>query len=190
MGKPVFAGDRVIAHKSGMRSYVNPRAYEATAQKPPPEFHVNPKIVSGLIIGTMVIVLAWFIFASPFFRVSTIQIKGNPKDETKVAIETLRGKNIFLNGGQKAEETIARQQPGIKQIKVLRGLPHIVVVEFVERDPVAIWQTQGKSYLVDKDGYVFKEGDGDYPKIKVINDWFEIRSPVSTAKSLPSFILG
>lgn len=45
----------------------------------------------------------------------------------------------------------------IKEARVSRRLPDTLVVEIVEREPVAIWQEEGKLSLIDKTGYPLQE---------------------------------
>jgi cell division protein FtsQ len=44
----------------------------------------------------------------------------------------------------------------IKTVTVQRRLPNLLYIKLVERQPIALWQRQGKHYLVDKDGVVIK----------------------------------
>ena len=44
----------------------------------------------------------------------------------------------------------------IKTATVQRRLPNLLYIKLVEREPIALWQRQGKHYLVDKDGVVIK----------------------------------
>lgn len=165
MAKPIFSGERVIDTKRGIRSYVDPKAFHAT----PPQEHAPfrlPRwvgVVTGIgIVGGFII---WFFIGSSFFKITSIEIRGDAKPETAAAVQKLVGKNIFLIGGKKAEQSLTDQQPGIKEIKVIRGLPHSVIIALVERDPAVIWESGGMRYLVDKEGIAFKQADGAYPRI-------------------------
>lgn len=165
MAKPVFPGEHVVGNKIGLRSYVNPKIYEPTPPKPTPEFRVSPLIIKTAIAFGLIVIVVWVLFASPIFKIKHIQVKGQARPETLSAIKTLNGKNIFLIGSHKSEAAMIRLQPGIKNIKILRGLPDSLIIELVERDPALVWVTQSKSYLIDKDGYVFKESESNLPKI-------------------------
>src|SRR5205085_434000 len=48
------------------------------------------------------------------------------------------------------------QLPWIREARVSRRLPDTIVVEVVERVPVAIWQQQGRYSLVDAEGVVLE----------------------------------
>lgn len=164
MANIFFKGDRVVS-KNRVRSYVNPKIYDPT---PPPEktFIKFSPLLARLILAVIFVgILGWFFLTSSVFKVENIEIKGDAGDETKFAIETLRNKNIFLIGGKKAEREIAKKQPGIKKINIVRGIPHTLVVSLVERDTAVLWVSNGKTYLTDKDGIAFKESDTNYPKI-------------------------
>ena len=46
--------------------------------------------------------------------------------------------------------------PWIREARVSRRLPETLVVEVIERVPVAVWQQQGRLYLVDVEGVVLE----------------------------------
>lgn len=117
-------------------------------------------IVGGLGIGV------WFLLTAPIFQVRQLEIQGEVKPETQAEIEKLKGRNIFLLGGRRAEEKLREQQPSIKRIKIVRGLPDIVRIQVVERDPVLVWKSQDKYYLLDKEGYAYKEVPGEHPTVQ------------------------
>ena len=157
MGKPLFSGEKVINQKRGLRSYVDPKIYNPTPKQEKMGIHIQAKYYYFLIFIILIIGLVYMIYYSDIFKIENIRIQGDAKPETIVAVEELKGKNIFLIGGKKAEKELVKKQPGIKKIKIIRGLPSSVVIELVERDGTLIWGSQGKKYLVDKDGVIYKE---------------------------------
>lgn len=169
MGKLLFSGDRLANKKKGLRSYVDPKIYNPTTKIEKNGFHLPKQF--GYISIIVILGLGWlyFIFYSAFFRINNIQIHGDAKTETIAAVEQIRGKNIFLIGGKKAENDLIEKQPGIKKIKIIRGLPSSVIIELVERDGALVWGSEGKKYLVDKDGVIYKEVQDssglDYPYV-------------------------
>lgn len=48
----------------------------------------------------------------------------------------------------------------VKDARVTRRLPDTLVIDVVERDPVAVWQHEGKLSLIDVDGVVLQSLDG------------------------------
>ncbi len=44
----------------------------------------------------------------------------------------------------------------VKDARISRRLPDTLVVDIVERDPVAVWQNEGKLYLIDVQGVVLQ----------------------------------
>lgn len=149
---------------SKYKSYANPKIYDPTPPKPKKPFYrrqLNIKL-AGMAVGIVLVV--WVILFSPIFRIKHISVKGNPSEQSKELIDNLAGINIFLVTKARTQE-IAKKQPGIKRIKVLRGIPNSIIVDLIERDPALIWETQGKKYFVDKEGYLYKEGESIYPKV-------------------------
>lgn len=133
----------------------NPRIFEPT-----PKF--KPKVLTRIkFFSALTIVLAatliWFLLYSPYFQVKNILIEGDALEETRVTIEQLKGRNIFLIGGRKAEKDLQEKQPWIKSIKIIRGIPDTVRVRLIERDAAFAWKTGQNIYLIDKEGVVFKQ---------------------------------
>lgn len=165
MSKPIFAGERVITRTRPVRTYVDPKAFQVTPPKPKSPTRVPAWLWRSSIGVVIAIFVGWFFLASPVFRITSVEINGEASPETIATVNELVGKNIFLIGNKKAKTTILKLQPAIKTINIRRGLLHTVLVDLVERDPVMVWETQGKRYLVDKDGIVYKQMDGDFPRV-------------------------
>jgi len=62
------------------------------------------------------------------------------------------------------------QQVGwVKEAKVIRLLPDTLVIAVVERGQLAVWQHQGRSVVIDKNGQVIPEADpGRFPTLPLI----------------------
>lgn len=116
------------------------------------------KIVILIIIGLAA--LGYFLFYSPFFKIKNIEIIGNPPEEARYTIDSVMGQNIFFLKVGNLENDLIKQNRQFSQIKVYRGIPDTVRVKFEEREAKIIWTTQGKQFLVDKSGIIFKENDG------------------------------
>ncbi|TSC93034.1 MAG: Uncharacterized protein CEN89_274 [Candidatus Berkelbacteria bacterium Licking1014_7] len=125
---------------------------------------VDPKIRIDLILKIAAVVAVgvlayWWLFLSSFFKITEIEIDKEASPDIVLEVRSLKGKNIFLFGGKKTEETLKQKQPGIQRIKIIRGLPESLRVELVERDSALTWQVNNKYYLVDRLGVVFKPVD-------------------------------
>ncbi|MFY9484177.1 MAG: FtsQ-type POTRA domain-containing protein [Patescibacteria group bacterium] len=134
--------------------------------KPDPSFPFSGRRVVAIAIVAVLGIGVWFLLTAPMFQVRQLEIQGEVKPETQAEIEKLKGRNIFLLGGHRAEEKLREQQPSIKRIKIVRGLPDIVRIQVVERDPVLLWKSQDKYYLLDKEGYAYKEVPADHPTVQ------------------------
>lgn len=153
-------------------------------KKGKPKFWQNPKIIDptpkikprllnklkflAIVSACVLVALVWFLFFSPYFQVKNISIEGDASPETKLIIEKLNGRNIFLIGGRRAERDLQRDQSWIKSIKIIRGIPDTVRVRLIERDAAFGWKTGDKTYLIDKEGVVFKEVQEN--KLSLITD--------------------
>ena len=98
---------------------------------------------------------------SPYFSVRNYIITGAnrvPHDEI-IARCSQKSSNIFDFDLDKAEKTI-QSSPWIKQVRCARKLPNTIMIDIVERIPVAFAPVDGKIWLVDADGRVLQEDDG------------------------------
>lgn len=148
--------------------------------------------------GIVVLFLWWFFTQAPWLKVRDIRIEGNPTEETKVEIEKLRGQNILWLSVTRPEEAIVSQQPSIKEIQILRGIPDTLRVKLIEREPALIWQLGDVWYTVDPTGFVYKEqqigkkpdGSPDYPgtDLPVIVDTKSVPVKITDTIVRPQFI--
>ena len=164
--KPINFDNKLNPQQKVDRDHLGRRVVLATPKVLPRPLEKRYLYLSLLFLGIAFII--WILFFSDVFDVKNVSIRGDASAESLAVIENLKGRNIFLIGGKKAEKEIANKQPGIKSIKVLRGIPNTVIIELVERDPSIVWESSGKRYLVDKEGFLYMEGDSK--QIRVVDD--------------------
>ncbi len=123
---------------------------------------ILPKIFKIVVIFFIVIfgLLYLFLF-SPVFRIKNLELIGNFTNENQKFLDNFKGENIFLLKSKNIKEDLKKQNPQFLDIEVSRGIPSTLRIQFIERTPAIIWQTQNKFYLVDSDGFIFKEVGGD-----------------------------
>lgn len=178
-------GERVSYRKGRRIDYHRPKTDLTTPRISEPKVNwwrgFKLFLALAVLSGT-----GWLIFLSGFFDIKEILIEGEAGPEIIQEVENLRGQNIFLLGGRRAEENLKHQQPGIQRIRIVRGLPATLKVELVERDALLTWETQGKKYLVDSSGVVFKETDKD--KFFLIKDSNNIQVELGRQIIDPDFV--
>ncbi len=141
-------------------------------------FERTPENELGLVVPRSLLVLVasvlfllflvWFFTGAPWLRVKYIRIDGQPTVETKAVIDKLKGQNILWLALMRPDKEITNNQPNIKNIQILRGIPDTLIVKLVERQPTLIWQSADHWYTLDPTGFVFndlilrKKEDGSY----------------------------
>lgn len=116
---------------------------------------VWPKWLMKLIFWLLLfLAIIYLIFFSPLFKIRQIEVKGEVSEDGRKEIEKFKNQNIFIAKGAN-HNAIIKDQPGIKDVKIVRGLPDTLRVEMVERDPLYIWSANGQDYFVDKEGVAF-----------------------------------
>lgn len=92
------------------------------------------------------------------FKVDEILVSGRNEIDKKTLVDALtikRNMPIFgldIKGSKDNLEKIS----WVKGVTISRILPNIVYVDLDEREPVALWQKNGKVSLVDREGEVLK----------------------------------
>jgi POTRA domain, FtsQ-type/Cell division protein FtsQ len=122
---------------------------------------VKSRLVSGLL--TLLLGAALYLVATlPEFRVAAAQVSGNqrisPEEINSVLNST--GQSIFMLKGSDLETRLRLNFPDLESAHVTIGLPNVVAVSVVERQPVLLWQ-QGNGYtFIDTNGVAFRPRGG------------------------------
>lgn len=122
-----------------------------------------------ILIGLALAIFSWIFLFSPWFRVDKIEILGQVSPETVNIIKQFYGKNIFLLADRVGERALIEKEPGLKRLKIVRGLPNMIRIQVVERTSIANWRSGETWYKVDDDGVVFKI-DPEPNQIKITDD--------------------
>lgn len=156
------------------------------AAKPRP----NWKRISLLILGVGMLILGyWFVYASPTFAVTEIEVEGVEPTLIKALTEPLMGSNIWRVNDIAIEENAKQIYNPIESVAVVRGIPHKVRLEVKLRAPKVRWQVGETIYIIDSSGQVFREGDGEaYAALPKLTD--KTNFPVKVGQRIvsPSFI--
>ncbi len=125
--------------------------------------HPGPFLAaSGLAAGLWALVQ--YAQRAEVFRIAHVEL---PADSSLRVTESLMGKNLLTLDLRALAEEIARQQPGMKQVRVVRRLPDTLRFELVPRLPVAQVRLDpptasgggaGRWYPVDRDGFILPDG--------------------------------
>lgn len=118
-------------------------------------------VVSAAVLLILVVVgieLRNFVRTTPHLGLKTLEVKGLSRAkewEVKALGELSLGTNLFSIDLNEASHKIARH-PWIASVTLRRSLPGTLVVEVVERQPVALLPV-GDLYYVDTAGEIFKK---------------------------------
>jgi cell division septal protein FtsQ len=120
-------------------------------------------------VGSALLVLAVVLSMNDFLArerkgvVSRVIVVGNvrvPVAEVQSAGHSVYGQALMTLDRVAAAEAV-EQIPWIRQATVEPQLPDAVVIRVREYEPYALQLSDGKLYIVDKEGYVFKEASAD-----------------------------
>jgi cell division protein FtsQ len=118
------------------------------------------------VVGTA----AWLVFFSSVLGVREIQVVGNlglPAQRIQQVAGVADGKPLATVDVAEVEDRIGRI-PQIESVEVSRGWPGTLLVEIVEREPVAVIRVGPKSALMDRHGMVTEIRDVAPPTLPVL----------------------
>lgn len=160
-----------------------PKIYSAPKdqiKKPVPRFIKYLILILAILAG-----LVYLLFFSSIFTVKNIVTEGSPNDETLTYLQQFKGKNIFMIQAKEIAYVVKEKNTQFKTVDVTLGVPSTLRVIFAERIPVAVWQTNGKSYLLDENAIAFKQTDMLSKDLITVMDSknIEVIPPVQIASS-------
>lgn len=145
-----------------------------------------PKFIKYIILFLVILAgLVYVLFFSSIFTAKNIVTEGRPSDETLTYLEQFKGRNIFMIQAKEIAGVVKEKNTQFKTVDVSLGIPSTLRIIFTERLPVVVWQTNGKSYLLDENAIAFKEVDTPNKDLITIvdNKNIEVNLPVQIASS-------
>nr|WP_221473888.1 FtsQ-type POTRA domain-containing protein [Planomonospora venezuelensis] len=124
----------------------------------------------GLLTAGVVGTAAWLVFVSPVLGVREIRVAGNfdvPAEQIRQATGVADGKPLATVDAAEVEGRIARIRR-IESARVSRSWPGTLVVEVVERTPMAVLPVGGAFALVDRHGVVIEMKGAAPPALPVL----------------------
>jgi cell division protein FtsQ len=143
-------------------------------------------LLVGLVVGG-----GWLLFASPYLTVEKIKVRGaqGVKVESVVAAAQVDfGEPLALvPAGQVAERVGLLDR--VAEVSIVRGWPNELVIEIVERNPVAVTVVGDAVLLVDDQGVAYQ---GEFvgmplPRVQALDDRAR-RAAVGVSQKLPDWI--
>ncbi|HEY1551154.1 MAG TPA: FtsQ-type POTRA domain-containing protein [Kofleriaceae bacterium] len=130
-----------------------------------------------------------FVTHSPRFAIEQIELRGNhhlADDQARALLPIHVGDNVFEAGLDSIVREL-RANPWVERADAHRVLPHTVVIEIHEHEPVALAELGGR-YLVDASGHAFKRAEADdgdqLPLISGLDRTAYLADPEMTAKTI------
>lgn len=111
--------------------------------------------------------LVYLLFFSPLFQVKNVVVD-SAVSEANSEFEKLKGRNILTLRSADIEKEIISQFGDLANLKIVRGLPDTLKIQLEARQSKMVWQVEERNYLVDSQGLIIKEiqGESDLPKVK------------------------
>ncbi|MFO7300903.1 MAG: FtsQ-type POTRA domain-containing protein [Acidobacteriota bacterium] len=104
------------------------------------------------------------VLASDLFVVQTVTIRGNrhlSAEEIEALVIGLRGERVFAVDFETYRRRVLAS-PWVEQVSLARVLPATIVIDVVERTPMALARLDQVLYLVDSTGNIIDEYHAEY----------------------------
>ena len=112
-------------------------------------------------LGSLALIGAWgyWVFTSPFFRISDVVVEGNSRvsTDTIVGAADVFGQSMFTTDLATAQKELY-QLPLVNSVRVEREWPHTLKIIVEERKPWGTWEQGGVQYTIDRNGVVLGVG--------------------------------
>lgn len=112
--------------------------------------------VLGAVVASLALLTgaAW-LWQSPFFEVSNIEVEGNERVSTDTIVDraNLFGDHMFMADLASAQGRLYGL-PLVNEVKVERAWPNTVRIIVRERQAWGTWEQAGVTYTIDREGYV------------------------------------
>jgi cell division protein FtsQ len=154
-------------------------------------------VKKAIRVAFQLLLLSFFLFighrvyahllSDPYFRVREVEVEGGRKipKEILLSLTVMEGMpNLF---SVKLKEVVKRLEshPWIEQVRVRKVFPHKIVIQVVERKPMAIIQLE-ELYYIDTQGEIFTPvGDRDeynYPYVTGLSRRVLEKDPVEAKR--------
>lgn len=123
-----------------------------------------------VLIGLLIL----FLIKAPIFNINNVKIVSNDnevalKDDIENKLQGIKGRNIFYVK-RSYIESILKNDPYIKDVKVTKALPNNLTVEVKENKKIFTVEQNGNYYALDESGKVLdkKLGEDDLVKLEGI----------------------
>ena len=119
-------------------------------------FRLGWRVISGAIFLLSLAVVISFTSLNTF-RVSAITLEGAERlsGEDILFHVNLMGESIITLQPEEIKSLIEKNFPGLNNVDISVGLPASISIRVVERQPLILWQFEGQSYWIDKEGVLF-----------------------------------
>ena len=118
-------------------------------------------LVIAAAVGSIAIVAAWgyWVFTSPFFRVSDVVVEGNSRvsTDTIVGAADVLGASMFTTDLATAQKELYKL-PLVNSVRVEREWPHTLKIVVEERKAWGTWEQGSVQYTIDRNGVVLGVG--------------------------------
>ncbi|MCK5416761.1 hypothetical protein KAI92_05030 [Candidatus Parcubacteria bacterium] len=118
-----------------------------------------------ILLFFLVLGISWFLLYSKYFKISEIEINGEgkiPATKVREIAENSINKNFFILypkrnilifKNKKLIETL-KEKYSFDYLNINKKLPNKLIINYKEKEYVAIWQEFENLYFIDEEGYV------------------------------------
>lgn len=184
--------------KAYSRIYKSPRVFSQRKKAKARQGIHFLKIALRIILLIITITALNLLLTTDYLKIKNIKIKNNSNFSVKVEeiakneldksrFLIYKNNNFILFSSSQLKNKTLKEIKEIKSISIKRKFPNTIEISFNEKLARIGWETGGKKYLLDEDGYLLKETD-KFENIPSVTDISNL--PLSSDKKVvyPNFI--
>lgn len=118
-------------------------------------------VILSSLLGTFALLgyAAFWVWNSPFFKISEVEVIGTQRIAASAVIEStgILGESMF-NADLAGAQRELYKEPLVYGVRMERDWPHTIRITIEERRPWGTWEQSGVEYTIDRDGVVLGVG--------------------------------
>jgi cell division protein FtsQ len=118
-------------------------------------------LLAASLLGSLAILAcgAFWVWRSPFFKITEVEVIGTDRIAASTVIETtgILGESMF-NADLASAQRELYKEPLVYGVRMERDWPHTIRITIEERRPWGTWEQSGVAYTIDRDGVVLGVG--------------------------------
>lgn len=158
----------VITREKMMNRRRTPKVFFSSYRPKKPQLE-NKSQFKQIFVVILIVVGGYFFTRLPVFQIKNIDITNIKSVEVISELNELKGQSILSAGIANKVREIQKTHIQLINLNCDKGIPNTLRCQADEREPIFIWKSGDKSFLIDYDGIAYKTV-GDVEGVIMVED--------------------